>query len=387
MSFARPKLFRKQTTLSHIGLKIYSTALVEKQSIKQALLSALQNSTQSENLSSYLRQAWEITHKIRSISETIVDAFFQIFERPKAKKAGFGSLGGRQWNFSLRLHRSHDHGKLLGRPFALLQSNGIPVMRRCEYQGKSFGHCSVSFELSFHLRHKVGTTTTDETESTNLRTESHHDTFQELVDNLLAEQLKAIEEKTSTDAEHLVSNVSNALLRDLVASPLANLVDFHHLEVVLTNIKCRERVVKNVLLSDDGTPRHAVADQEQRPPSSARTSLTGQSSANDAFLSGDEASKVHQAQSVHNDVRQDGVFVALGSNLGDRLQNIESACSEIDSDPDMQIRRTSALYETAPMYVEDQNQFLNGVCEVGFSLPRSMHHELIETRSARVCLL
>jgi 7,8-dihydro-6-hydroxymethylpterin-pyrophosphokinase len=59
-----------------------------------------------------------------------------------------------------------------------------------------------------------------------------------------------------------------------------------------------------------------------------------------------------------------GVLVALGSNIGDRLSNIENACREIDKDPDMRIVHTSALYETEPMYVEDQDPFLNGVCEV-----------------------
>jgi 2-amino-4-hydroxy-6-hydroxymethyldihydropteridine diphosphokinase len=61
---------------------------------------------------------------------------------------------------------------------------------------------------------------------------------------------------------------------------------------------------------------------------------------------------------------KDSVFVALGSNVGDRLEAIEAACSAIDSDPDMRILRTSSLYETEPMYVEDQARFLNGVCEV-----------------------
>ena len=60
----------------------------------------------------------------------------------------------------------------------------------------------------------------------------------------------------------------------------------------------------------------------------------------------------------------DSVFVALGSNVGDRLQNIENACEEIDAEPGICVLRTSALYETDPMYVEDQNSFLNGACEV-----------------------
>lgn len=56
-------------------------------------------------------------------------------------------------------------------------------------------------------------------------------------------------------------------------------------------------------------------------------------------------------------------FIALGSNLGDRLGNIERSCREMEA-RGLRILRTSSLYETAPMYVKDQDVFLNGVCEV-----------------------
>lgn len=60
----------------------------------------------------------------------------------------------------------------------------------------------------------------------------------------------------------------------------------------------------------------------------------------------------------------DGIFIALGSNLGDRFKAIEDACKAIDEDEDMRIIRTSPLFETEPMYVSDQDRFLNGVCQV-----------------------
>ncbi|KAK5167192.1 trifunctional dihydropteroate synthetase [Saxophila tyrrhenica] len=62
------------------------------------------------------------------------------------------------------------------------------------------------------------------------------------------------------------------------------------------------------------------------------------------------------------------VFIALGSNVGDRLKNIEDACNLMDADPDVRVLRTSSLYETPPMYVEDQERFLNGVCEIATKL-------------------
>lgn len=60
-------------------------------------------------------------------------------------------------------------------------------------------------------------------------------------------------------------------------------------------------------------------------------------------------------------------YVALGSNLGNRIGMIELACQEM-SKRDIQVTRTSALYETNPMYLEDQNRFINGTCEVSGTL-------------------
>jgi 2-amino-4-hydroxy-6-hydroxymethyldihydropteridine diphosphokinase/dihydropteroate synthase len=33
----------------------------------------------------------------------------------------------------------------------------------------------------------------------------------------------------------------------------------------------------------------------------------------------------------------------------------------------IKVKRTSSLWETEPMYVKDQNLFMNGACEVGTS--------------------
>ncbi len=53
------------------------------------------------------------------------------------------------------------------------------------------------------------------------------------------------------------------------------------------------------------------------------------------------------------------VFVALGTNLGDRLENLRQALQEIDRL--MDILDMSPVYETAPKYVLDQPPFLNMV--------------------------
>ncbi|TAQ85815.1 hypothetical protein B7494_g5865 [Chlorociboria aeruginascens] len=60
-------------------------------------------------------------------------------------------------------------------------------------------------------------------------------------------------------------------------------------------------------------------------------------------------------------------FIALGSNLGDRIEMIETACNEMTK-RGIKVKRTSCLWETDPMYVLDQERFINGACEVETSL-------------------
>lgn len=54
--------------------------------------------------------------------------------------------------------------------------------------------------------------------------------------------------------------------------------------------------------------------------------------------------------------------VALGSNMGDRIANIENALAEMRQK--FSVLKVSPLYETRPMYYEDQGSFINGACEV-----------------------
>ncbi|MCJ1302827.1 trifunctional dihydropteroate synthetase [Hypocenomyce scalaris] len=60
-------------------------------------------------------------------------------------------------------------------------------------------------------------------------------------------------------------------------------------------------------------------------------------------------------------------FIALGSNVGDRIGMIEKACSEMER-RNIKVVRTSSLYETAAMYVTNQQSFINGACQIQTSL-------------------
>ena len=53
------------------------------------------------------------------------------------------------------------------------------------------------------------------------------------------------------------------------------------------------------------------------------------------------------------------VYIALGSNLGDRAANLEAAISALP--PAVDVSRRSPIYETDPEYVTDQPAFLNMV--------------------------
>jgi 2-amino-4-hydroxy-6-hydroxymethyldihydropteridine diphosphokinase / dihydropteroate synthase len=57
-------------------------------------------------------------------------------------------------------------------------------------------------------------------------------------------------------------------------------------------------------------------------------------------------------------------MIALGSNIGDRVSIIEQALGKM-LPRGINVKATSFLYETTPMYVRDQEAFYNGVCEVG----------------------
>ena len=51
------------------------------------------------------------------------------------------------------------------------------------------------------------------------------------------------------------------------------------------------------------------------------------------------------------------VYLCLGSNSGDRLKLIEQAVGFLNLAQDIKLIRTSALYETEPWGVKNQNWF------------------------------
>ncbi|KAJ2794601.1 trifunctional dihydropteroate synthetase, partial [Coemansia helicoidea] len=71
-------------------------------------------------------------------------------------------------------------------------------------------------------------------------------------------------------------------------------------------------------------------------------------------------------------------YIALGTNVGDRLGNLHRALIRLNGDlPTSHVAETSFLYETAPMYYTDQPSFLNAACLVRTDLePLALLDEL-----------
>jgi 2-amino-4-hydroxy-6-hydroxymethyldihydropteridine diphosphokinase len=54
------------------------------------------------------------------------------------------------------------------------------------------------------------------------------------------------------------------------------------------------------------------------------------------------------------------VFIGFGSNMGDRLENIASALVRINRRPEFIMESLSSVYETEPVGMKNQPDFLNG---------------------------
>ncbi len=83
-------------------------------------------------------------------------------------------------------------------------------------------------------------------------------------------------------------------------------------------------------------------------------------------------------------------YLALGSNLGDRLASLQAAVDRLAADPAVRVARSSRVYETEPVG-PPQPDYLNAVLEVDTDLgPRALlerclavERELGRTRAER----
>jgi 2-amino-4-hydroxy-6-hydroxymethyldihydropteridine diphosphokinase len=71
------------------------------------------------------------------------------------------------------------------------------------------------------------------------------------------------------------------------------------------------------------------------------------------------------------------VFLSLGSNRGIRRKNIEDAITRLAT-CDVQVQVFSSYYETEPVYLKNQRDFVNSVCELRTGLePKALLRECL----------
>ncbi len=81
------------------------------------------------------------------------------------------------------------------------------------------------------------------------------------------------------------------------------------------------------------------------------------------------------------------VFIALGSNMGEREENIRRALELLSQLPDTELVRASSLYDTEPVGEIEQPNFLNAVAELDTDMAARQllwNLLLIEKRLGRV---
>ena len=62
-------------------------------------------------------------------------------------------------------------------------------------------------------------------------------------------------------------------------------------------------------------------------------------------------------------------YLGLGSNLGDRLGNLQAAVERLGATPGIEVVRSSRVYETDPVGGPPQPDYLNAVVEAATELP------------------
>jgi 2-amino-4-hydroxy-6-hydroxymethyldihydropteridine diphosphokinase len=78
-----------------------------------------------------------------------------------------------------------------------------------------------------------------------------------------------------------------------------------------------------------------------------------------------------------------GVFIGLGSNLGDGPAMIRAALDELRRHPGVRVKRVSSFYRTAPRGRTDQPDFTNAVAELETSLePEQLLQTLLDCEAA-----
>lgn len=67
------------------------------------------------------------------------------------------------------------------------------------------------------------------------------------------------------------------------------------------------------------------------------------------------------------------VYIGIGSNLGNRVENIRKAINMLKKNKEIKIKKISSIYETEPEYLKKQRKFFNCVIKLTtFILPEKL---------------
>ena len=77
-------------------------------------------------------------------------------------------------------------------------------------------------------------------------------------------------------------------------------------------------------------------------------------------------------------------FIGIGSNLGDRLSNINKAIAYLESCQQVQLKKISKFIETLPSGGPPQPRYINGVLKIKTSLSASLLLKLLQSIEKRL---
>jgi 2-amino-4-hydroxy-6-hydroxymethyldihydropteridine diphosphokinase len=77
-------------------------------------------------------------------------------------------------------------------------------------------------------------------------------------------------------------------------------------------------------------------------------------------------------------------FIGVGSNVGDKADNCRKGIEAIDGIEGCTVEIQSPLYETEPIYLEDQDWFVNGVAKIGTDFASQMLFENLKNIEQRM---
>ena len=83
----------------------------------------------------------------------------------------------------------------------------------------------------------------------------------------------------------------------------------------------------------------------------------------------DKDQKRGMIQENRNHTNMVTAYIGIGANLGDRIKALQVALQMLNDLPEVRVTRESSVYETAPVGMTDQPEFLNAVVEVKTTLP------------------